>query len=69
MLLLFYKTWNAHGHTENGFQQIRKFFDYTDMSKVMKILLVKDHKRNGKAPFCVKTIESTCATLVLGQFN
>ena len=37
----------------------------------MNILLVKDHARKGKEPFCVKTKESTCATLrfVVGQFN
>ena len=28
----------------------------------MKILLVKDHARNGKESFCIKTIEITCAT-------
>ena len=62
-------TWNARAHTENGFQQIRKIFDYTVPSKVTKILLVKDHARNGKEPFCVKIIESTCATFAVGQFN
>ena len=28
----------------------------TNKSKVMKILLVKDHTRNGKEPFCVKPL-------------
>ena len=37
----------------------------TTLSKVTKIHLVKDHTCNGKEPFCV---ESTCATLVVGQF-
>ena len=56
-------------HTENGFQQIRKFFDYTVLHKVTNILLVKDHARNRMEPFCVKTIENTCATLAVGQFS
>ena len=34
--------------------EIRKFLDYTVPSTVTKILLVKDHARNGKEPFCVK---------------
>ena len=53
----------------NNIISIRKFFKYTVPSKVTKILLVKDHARNGKEPFCVKTIESTCATLAVDQFN
>ena len=44
-------------------------FDYTVVSKVMKIFLVKDHARNGKEPFFVKTIESTCVSLAVGQFK
>ena len=52
---------DERAHTKNGFQQIRKIFDYTALSKVTKNLLVKDHAR--KEPFCVKTIESTCGTL------
>ena len=39
------------------------------LSKVTEILLVKDHARKGKQPFYVKTIEITCATLAVGQFN
>ena len=44
-------------------------FDYTVLSKVMKIFVVNDHAHNGKELFCVKTIESTCATLAVGQCN
>ena len=39
------------------------------MSKVTKILLVKDHARKGKESFHVKTKDSTCATFAVGQFN
>ena len=46
-----------------------KIFNCTVLSKVMKILWVKDHARNGKKPFCVITIESTCATLAVGKFK
>ena len=53
--------------TQNGFQQIRKFFDYTLASEVTKILLVKDHTQNGKESFCAKTIESTYATFAVGH--
>ena len=38
-------------------------------SEVMKILLVKDHTRKWKESFHAKIIESTCATLAVGQFN
>ena len=38
-------------------------------SEVMKILLVKDHTRKWKKSFHAKIIESTCATLAVGQFN
>ena len=60
---------DARDHTENGFQQIRKICDYTVVSKVTKILLVKDHARKGKESFHVKTKDSTCATFAVGQFN
>ena len=60
---------NARDHTENGFRQIRKICDYTVVSKVTKILLVKDHARKGKESFHVKTKDSTCATFAVGQFN
>ena len=40
---------------------IRKIGDYTVLSKVTKILLVKDHARKGKESFHVKTKDSTCA--------
>ena len=63
----FFETWNARAHAEICFQQIRKIFDFTALSKVSKILLVKDHARNRKEPFCVKTIKSTCATLVVAR--
>ena len=48
---------------------IRKFPELYSSSKVTKILLVKDHACQGKELFCVKTIESTCATLAVGHFK
>ena len=60
---------DARYHTENGFRQIRKICDYTVVSKVTKILLVKDHARKGKESFHVKTKDNTCATFAVGQFN
>ena len=60
---------DARDHTENGFRQIRKICDYTVVSKVTKILLVKDHARKGKESFHVKIKDSTCATFAVGQFN
>ena len=60
---------DARDHIENGFQQIRKICDYRALSKVTKILLVKDHTRKGKDSFHVKTKDSTCATFAVGQFN
>ena len=60
---------DARDHIENGFQQITKICDYRALSKVMKILLVKDHACKGKESFHVKTKDSTCAAFVVGQFN
>ena len=60
---------DARDHTENGFRQIRKIYDYTVVSKVTKILLVKDHARKGKESFHVKTKDLTCAPFAVGQFN
>ena len=60
---------NAHDHIENGFQQIRKICNYRALSKVTKILLVKDHACKGKESFHVKTKDSTCAAFAVGQFN
>ena len=60
---------NARDHTENGFRQIRKICDYIVVSKVTKILLVKDHARKGKESFHVKTKDSTCATFAVCQFK
>ena len=32
----FYETWNTRAHMQNGFQQIRKFFDYTVRVKLRR---------------------------------
>ena len=57
---------------QNGLQQIGKCFDLIyGSNEVTKILLVKDHARNGKESFCVKKPSRAlnCATSAVSQFN
>ena len=50
-------TWK---NNRSGGARVRKIFDCTILSKVTKILLVKDHACNGKELFCLNHLEYLC---------